>query len=210
MCPFSPKLPSYPSDHITLSRVLPAGPCWFSILDIAVCTCPSRTPCLSPPPFPPSSCNHKVVLLSLWVTFYFVRSFVSFLFSSTYKRCHTTFLFASRVTPLLIKNHPVPFSDFTPCRKRIFKTTGTIKAAVLKFLKVSVSENVKDLKACLGNLLSLRCKDKNSLETSLVVQWLRRRASTAGVGIGLIPGWELRSRVLCSMAKKKEKSEKKS
>lgn len=49
------------------------------------------------------------------------------------------------------KNHPVPFSDFTPCRKRIFKTTGTIKAAVLKFLKVSVSENVKDLKACLGN-----------------------------------------------------------
>ena len=108
----------------------------------------------------------------------------------------------------MIKNHPVPFSDFTPCRKRIFKTTGTIKAAVLKFLKVSVSENVKDLKACLGNLLSLRCKDKNSLETSLVVQWLRRRASTAGVGIGLIPGWELRSRVLCSMAKKKEKSEK--
>ena len=81
-----------------------------------------------------------------------------------------------------------------------------IKAAVLKFLKVSVSENAKDLKVSLGNLLSLRSKDKNFLETSLVVQWLRHCASTAGAGMGLIPGWELRSHVL----KKKKKSEKKS
>ena len=104
------------------------------------------------------------------------------------------------------RSHPVSFSDFTPCRKRIFKTTAMIKAAVLKFLKVSVSENAKDLKVSLGNLLSLRSKDKNFLETSLVVQWLRHCASTAGAGMSLIPGLELRSHVL----KKKKKSEKKS
>ena len=37
------------------------GPCWLSVLNIAVCTCRSQTPNLSPPPtFPPS--NHKFVL----------------------------------------------------------------------------------------------------------------------------------------------------
>ena len=31
----------------------PAGPCWFSMLNTAVCPCPSQTPCLSlPPSFP--------------------------------------------------------------------------------------------------------------------------------------------------------------
>ena len=41
-----------------------------------------------------------------------------------------------------------------------------------------------------------------------MVQWLRLRASTAG-GTGLIPGipgWELRSHILCNSAKKKTKN----
>ena len=39
------------------------GLCWLSILNIAVCTCPSQTPYLSPPSFPPGSL--KIILLSL-------------------------------------------------------------------------------------------------------------------------------------------------
>ena len=52
-------------------------PHWLSILNTAVCTCPSQTPYPSLPIFPPG--NH-VCSLCLWVPFYFVSSFVSFLF----------------------------------------------------------------------------------------------------------------------------------
>ena len=59
-------------------------PCGLSILNVAVCTCPSTTPYLSPPPpLPPpaavsssSFCEWE----SLWVSFCLVSSFVSFLF----------------------------------------------------------------------------------------------------------------------------------
>ena len=46
----------------------PAGPCWFSMLNTAVCPRPSQTPWLSLPPG-----NHK---LSLWICFCFVRKFI--------------------------------------------------------------------------------------------------------------------------------------
>ena len=39
---FSPKFPSHPGCHITLNRVPCAIHCWLSILNIAVCTCPSK------------------------------------------------------------------------------------------------------------------------------------------------------------------------
>ena len=64
MYPFSPKPLSYPDCHITLSRDPCAlCPCWLSILNIAVCTCPSQLPNypFSPPPPP------IISLLSLWV-----------------------------------------------------------------------------------------------------------------------------------------------
>ena len=42
------------------SLCCPAGPCWFSMLNTAVCPCPSRTPWLSLPlSFPPG--DHKVI-----------------------------------------------------------------------------------------------------------------------------------------------------
>ena len=43
MYPFSPKLPSHPGCRITLSSSLcyTVGPCWLSILNIALYTCPS-------------------------------------------------------------------------------------------------------------------------------------------------------------------------
>ena len=43
MYPFSPKLPSHPGCRITLSSSLcsTVGPCWLSVLNIALCTCPS-------------------------------------------------------------------------------------------------------------------------------------------------------------------------
>ena len=37
------------------------GPCWFSILNTAVCTCPSQSPQVSSPPIRPLG-NHKFVL----------------------------------------------------------------------------------------------------------------------------------------------------
>ena len=43
MYPFSPKLPSHPSCHITLNRDSVGLNC-LSILNIAVCTCRSQTP----------------------------------------------------------------------------------------------------------------------------------------------------------------------
>ena len=49
-------------------------------------------------------------------------------------------------------------------------------------------------------------KDKTNLQTSLVAQWLRLWASSAG-GLGSIPGRVASSHMLCSVAKrfKKEK-----
>ena len=49
--PFFPKLPSHqlPHNPEQSSMGYTAGPCWLSILIIAVCTCPSQTPKLSSP-----------------------------------------------------------------------------------------------------------------------------------------------------------------
>ena len=45
-------LPSrLPHDTGQRSLSCPAGPCWFSMLNTAVCPCPSQTPWLSLPPF---------------------------------------------------------------------------------------------------------------------------------------------------------------
>ena len=46
------------------SMCYPVGLCWLSVLNIAVCTCPSHTPQLSLPPILPHSTpgNHKLVL----------------------------------------------------------------------------------------------------------------------------------------------------
>ena len=47
---FSPKLPSHPGSHITLSTVYhTVGPRWLPILNIVVCICPSQAPRLSLP-----------------------------------------------------------------------------------------------------------------------------------------------------------------
>ena len=51
MYPFSPRLPSkLPHNKEQSFLRCTVGPCWFSILNIAVCTCPSPLPnCPSPP-----------------------------------------------------------------------------------------------------------------------------------------------------------------
>jgi len=46
------------------------GPCWLSILNIAVCTCPFQTPQFSFLSTPPTPSNHKLVLLSPWVSLF--------------------------------------------------------------------------------------------------------------------------------------------
>ena len=75
----SSKLSSHSSCHITLSIVTQhcytVGPCWLCFLNIAVCTCLLQLPNYRIlPTFPTDS--HKFVLLSLWVSFCFVSSFV--------------------------------------------------------------------------------------------------------------------------------------
>ena len=56
------------------------GPCWLSILNIAVCTHPLQTPYLFPPPVP--SGNHKFILYvceSVSVSLVFVDKFICIL-----------------------------------------------------------------------------------------------------------------------------------
>ena len=86
--PLSSRLP-HNTEHSSLCYTV--GPCWLSILNIAVYTCLSQTPwlSLSPHPYP---WQPWVNFLSLWVCFCFVRLFVSFSLDSTYKGCHTIFL----------------------------------------------------------------------------------------------------------------------
>ena len=61
MYPVSPKLPFHPDCHIQQSCLCyTVGPCWLSILNIAVCTCPSQTLY----PFPLSFPSTIVSLLS--------------------------------------------------------------------------------------------------------------------------------------------------
>ena len=54
MYPFSPRLPSHLGWHIALSSFMccTVGLCWSSVLNIAVCTLPFQTACLSLPPHP--------------------------------------------------------------------------------------------------------------------------------------------------------------
>ena len=78
MYPFSPKLFCHPA-HSTEQSYLCCivGPCWLSILNIAVCTSIPNSLTIPPPhPFPPPS-NHKLGSLSLWVCFGFVSKLIS-------------------------------------------------------------------------------------------------------------------------------------
>ena len=60
---FQTPLPSRLPHNIEQSSMCcTVGPCWLSILNIAVCTCPVQTLTISSLPYP-----HKFVLLSLWV-----------------------------------------------------------------------------------------------------------------------------------------------
>jgi len=51
--PQTPLPPRLPHDIEQSSLCCPAGPCWFSISNTAVCPCPSQTPWLSLPPIFP-------------------------------------------------------------------------------------------------------------------------------------------------------------
>ena len=66
--PQTPLLSRLPYNIEQSSMCYIVGPCWLSILNRAVCTCLSQTPQLSLPHVLPL-CNHKFVLLSLWVSF---------------------------------------------------------------------------------------------------------------------------------------------
>ena len=68
----------------TLSPKLPShlGPCWLSILNIAVCLCPSQTPYLSLSVSLSPTPNHKLVL---WVWFLFCKFICIIFLDSTYK-----------------------------------------------------------------------------------------------------------------------------
>ena len=66
MYPFSSKPPSIQAttEHRAGLHVLYVGPCQLSILNTAVCACPSQTPQLAPSPSTPAPHNHKFIL---WV-----------------------------------------------------------------------------------------------------------------------------------------------
>ena len=66
--PQTPLPPRLPQNIEQSSLCYTVGSCWLSILNRAVCTCPSQTPQLSLPHILPL-CNHKFVLLSVSLCF---------------------------------------------------------------------------------------------------------------------------------------------
>ena len=78
--PQTPHPPRLPHNIEQSSLRFTAGPYWFSILNIAECTCPSQTPELSLPLHLPSTGSRKLVLeLSESASVLYISSFVSFL-----------------------------------------------------------------------------------------------------------------------------------
>ena len=79
-----------------------AGPCWLSILNTAVCTCPFQTLKLSLPlnPYSPPLSNHKSVLYVSEFLSALQVHFSDFFLDSTYKGCHTIFLCLTYFTQL--------------------------------------------------------------------------------------------------------------
>ena len=66
------------------------GPCWLSLLNIAVHTCQSQTPNLSIPL--PS--NHKFILKVVWICFCLIKKFIyGILLDSMYKWYYMIFVF---------------------------------------------------------------------------------------------------------------------
>ena len=94
MYPFSPKLPlpsRLPHDIEQSSLSWTAGPFWLSVLNIAVCTCPSQTPYRFLQFIPAG--NHKFILkVCEFLSVLYINHLYHFFLDSKYKRCRTTFL----------------------------------------------------------------------------------------------------------------------
>ena len=114
MCPFSPKTPfaSRPARNIEQSSLCYAvGPCWLSILNIAVCTRPSQSPYRSLPCTLPVTVSLFSKSVSLSVSFKYVHLY-HFCLDPRYKGCHVIFLllcltyftqYDSLVLPMLLQ-----------------------------------------------------------------------------------------------------------
>ena len=78
--PQTPLLSRLPHNIEHSSLCYTVGPYWLSILNIVVCTCPSKTPQLSLPTIL-SPDNHKFILsICESFLFFFLSSFISLLF----------------------------------------------------------------------------------------------------------------------------------
>ena len=91
--PQTPLSSRLPRDIELSSLCWTAGPCWFSMLNPAVCPCPSQIPWLSlPPSFPPG--NHKVIA-ECWAEFRVLDSRSFLLLHFKYRCTHNSFALAA-------------------------------------------------------------------------------------------------------------------